>query len=229
MAVSANSTATVEPVSYPVRVRRAAEASTKPVNSEPPDPNATRAGCQLCIRKPVRAAASTLSSTARSSITSAAAHTPTPNAVSTPTVPARPSAWSSPRKAAATQAIQATAAIPATGPISSYGTTQAAARAVPTNRNGVFSRHTSAAVPSTATAAPAVSSLPTPSPSGAVPVQPPAAATRQVLSTTARPPSSGKGRARLLRSTRPSRSASTRSSAESRAARRRAVMAVVIP
>ncbi len=118
-AVSGKSTAPVEPRPYPVRTSTAEAASTKPVNRDPQAPKAIRAGCQLCMRKPVSAAASTLSSTARSSIISAAAHAPAPNAVSTPTVPASPSAWSRPRKAAATQAIQSTAAIPAGTPVSS--------------------------------------------------------------------------------------------------------------
>ncbi len=62
------------------------------MNSDPHAPSAIRAGCQLCIRNPVSAAASTLSNTASPSITSIAAQAPTPKAVTTPMVPASPSA-----------------------------------------------------------------------------------------------------------------------------------------
>ncbi|CAM5277896.1 hypothetical protein SCANM63S_08363 [Streptomyces canarius] len=168
-----NTTAALGPASYPARVKTTDDDSTNPVNSEPQAPSPTRAGYQLCIRKPVSAAATTLSSTASPSITSAAAQAPAPKAVTTPTVPASPSAWSSPLKARVARTIQPMASSPPGAPVSSYGTTQTAATAVPVTSTRARSRHTSATRPSPATAAAAMSSRPTPSPSGATPVHSP--------------------------------------------------------
>lgn len=70
----------------------AAEASTNPANRPPQRPGTIRAGGQPCIRNPVSAAASTLSSVASPSMTSAAAHPLRAKAVTTATVPITPSA-----------------------------------------------------------------------------------------------------------------------------------------
>ena len=114
-AVSAKSSAVVCSPGAPACTATADEASRNPVNRAPQSPRWMRAGCQLCSRKPVRAAASTLSSSPCPGWPSAIAHTARPSAVTAATAPITPSRVSRSWKALVTKTIHSTASAPASG------------------------------------------------------------------------------------------------------------------